>query len=171
VDILHAGVVVATHVQRLRPGQADRAPARVARKTRDATKGPSVIRLASHDGQITFAGTTYRAGRMWARTCIEVIMVAGSVQLPKGGKLIRVHPIRHERSREFGAFADSQGRARCKNSATGATPGTSFSTSTHVATLPFLFAPTSDAPGMPSDAPDMQSTASNLTASSPDRRI
>jgi transposase InsO family protein len=120
VDILHAGVVVATHVQRLRADQADRAPrARVARKTRDATKGLTVTRLANHDGQITFAATTYRAGRMWARTFIDVTIVAGSVQLSKDGKVIRVHPIRHDRSRELGAFANPQGRARRKNSAIG----------------------------------------------------
>src|SRR5262245_2943510 len=120
VDILHAGVVVATHAQRLRPDQADRAPrARVARKTRDATKGLSVTRLADGDGTITFAGTDYRAGRMWARAFIDVTIVAGSVQLSKDGKVIRVHPIRHDRSRELGAFANPQGRARRKNSAIG----------------------------------------------------
>jgi hypothetical protein len=32
--------------------------------------------------------------------------VAGSVQLAKDGKLIRVHPIRHDRSRELDAFAN-----------------------------------------------------------------
>jgi transcriptional regulator with XRE-family HTH domain len=69
VDILHAGVVVATHAQRLREDQADRAPqARVARWARDATAGLTVTRLADHDGTVTFAGTTYRAGRQWART-------------------------------------------------------------------------------------------------------
>jgi hypothetical protein len=120
VDILHAGVVVATHAQRLRADQADRARrARVARKTRDATKGLTVTRLANHDGQVTFAGTTYRAGRMWARTFIDVTIVAGSVQLSKDGKVIRVHPIRHDRARELGAFANPQGRARRKNSAIG----------------------------------------------------
>jgi transposase InsO family protein len=120
VDILHAGVVVATHVQRLRAGQAGRTPrARVARRTRDATKGLTVTRLANHDGQVTFAGTTYRAGRMWARAFIDVTIVAGSVQLSKDGKVIRVHPIRHDRSRELGAFANPQGRARRKNSAIG----------------------------------------------------
>jgi hypothetical protein len=120
VDILHAGMVVATHVQRLRGDQADRAPrARVARKTRDATAGLMVTRLASHDGQVTFAGTTYRAGRMWARTFIDVTIVAGSVQLSKDGKVIRVHPLRHDRSREIGAFANPKGRARRKNSAIG----------------------------------------------------
>jgi hypothetical protein len=111
VDILHAGVVVAMHVQRLRADQADRAPrARVARKARDAAKGLTVTRLANHDGQVTFAGTTYRAGRMWARTFIDVTIVAGSVQLSKDGKVIRVHPIRHDRSRELGAFANPQPR-------------------------------------------------------------
>ncbi len=120
VDILHAGVVVATHAQRLRPGQADRAPrARVARKARDATAGLTVTRLANGDGTVTFAGTEYRAGRMWARTFIDVSIVAGSVQLSKDGKVIRVHPIRHDRSRELGAFANPQGRARRKNSAIG----------------------------------------------------
>ena len=120
VDILHAGVVVATHAQRLREDQADRAPrARVARKRRDATAGLTVRRLANHDGTVTFAGTTYRAGRMWARTFIDVTIVAGSVQLSKDGKVLRVHPIRHDRSRELGAFANPKGRARRKNSAIG----------------------------------------------------
>jgi hypothetical protein len=37
VDIVHAGVVVATHAQRFRADQADRAPrARVSRRARDA---------------------------------------------------------------------------------------------------------------------------------------
>jgi hypothetical protein len=44
---------------------------------------------------------------------------AGSVQLSKDGKVIRVHPIRHDRSRELGAFANPKGRPRRKNSAIG----------------------------------------------------
>jgi hypothetical protein len=52
VDILHAGSWSPTHVQRLRQDQADRAPrARIVRKTRDATAGLTVTRLANHDGQ------------------------------------------------------------------------------------------------------------------------
>ena len=53
---------------------------------------------------------------MWARQPIDVTIVAGSVQLSKDGKVIRVHPIRHDRSRELGAFANPQGRPRRKNS-------------------------------------------------------
>jgi len=53
VDILHAGVVVATHAQRLREDQADRAPRVVAqRRARDATKGLSVTRLADGAGVV-----------------------------------------------------------------------------------------------------------------------
>ncbi len=41
------------------------------------------------------------------------------MKLSKDGKVIRVHPIRHDRSRELGAFANPRGRARRKNSAIG----------------------------------------------------
>jgi transposase InsO family protein len=120
VDILHAGVVVATCAQRFRAGQADRKPrARVARRARDATKGLTVTRLADGAGTVCFAGTSYAAGRRWARQPIDVTIVAGSVQLSRDGKVIRVHPIRHDRSRELGAFANPKGRPRRKNSATG----------------------------------------------------
>jgi transposase InsO family protein len=120
VDILHAGVVVATHAQRLRADQADRVPRmRISRRARDATAGLTVTRLADGAGVVSFAGTPYPAGRRWARTPIDVSIVAGSVQLSKDGKLIRLHPIRHDRARELGAFANPQGRPRRKNSAIG----------------------------------------------------
>jgi hypothetical protein len=69
VDIWHAGVVVATHAQRLRPDQAGWMPrTRIFRRARDATAGLTVTRLANGTGTVTFAGTTYTAGRRWART-------------------------------------------------------------------------------------------------------
>jgi hypothetical protein len=120
VDILHAGVVVATHAQRLREDHAGRNPrARVARRARDATAGLSVTRLANNTGVVTFADKTYAAGRRWAHASIDVTIVAGSVQLSKDGHVIRVHPIRHDRAKELGAFANPKGRPRRKNSATG----------------------------------------------------
>jgi hypothetical protein len=104
VDILHAGVVIATHAQRFRPDQADRAPrAPVARRARDATAGLTVTRLANGSGTVSFAGTDCQAGRRWARQAIDVSIVAGPVQLSKDGRVIRVHPIRHDRARELGA--------------------------------------------------------------------
>ena len=120
VDILHAGVVVATHAQRMREDQADRLPrAPVARRARDATAGLTVTRLADRAGVVSFAGTSYACGRRWARTAVDVSIVAGSAQLSRDGTVIRVHPIRHDRSRELGAFANPEGRPRRKNSAAG----------------------------------------------------
>jgi hypothetical protein len=120
VDIVHAGVVIVTHAQRFRPDQADRAPrAQVARRARDVTAGLTVTRLANRAGVVSFAGTDYQAGRRWARQSVDVSIVAGSVQLSRDGKVIRVHPIRHDRARELGAFANPKGRPRRKNSATG----------------------------------------------------
>ena len=120
VDIVHAGVVVATHAQRFRADQADRAPrARVSRRARDATAGLTVIRLANGTGVVSFAGTDYQAGRRWGRQSVDVSIVARSVQLTRDGKIIPVHPIRHDRARELGALANPKGRPRRKNSAIG----------------------------------------------------
>jgi hypothetical protein len=62
---------------------------------------------------VSFAGASYRAGRAWARASIEVAVAGGSVQLSKDGKVIRVHPIRHDRSRDFGvAWSEDEGDRR-----------------------------------------------------------
>ena len=106
----------------MRLGQPDtvrRQRQTLARRGRDATAGLTVTRLADGSGVVSFAGTPYTCGRRWARAAIDVSIVAGSVQLAKDGKVIRVHPIRHDRAREFGAFANPKGRPRRKNSATG----------------------------------------------------
>ena len=114
VDIFHAGVLVATHAQRLKPDQADRIGRRalVPARARDATTGMTVTRLADGSGTVSFAGAAYSCGRRWARQSIEVSIVAGSVQLASAGTVIRVHPIRHDRTRELGAFANPKGRPR-----------------------------------------------------------
>jgi transposase InsO family protein len=117
VEVFHAGVLVATHVQRLKPDQADRAVRPrlpVARRARDATVGLTVTRLCDASGTLSFAGAPYRAGRRWAGQAVDVAIVAGSVQLSKDGQVIRVHPVRHDRSRELGAFANPNGRPRRK---------------------------------------------------------
>ena len=122
VDILHAGVVVATHAQRIREDQAGRMlPGPAARRARDATAGLTVTRLADAAGVVSFAGTPCPAGRRRARTAIDACIVAAPVQLSKDGQVIRVHPIRRDRSRELGAFANPKGRPRRKNSAIGNT--------------------------------------------------
>jgi transposase InsO family protein len=113
VEILHAGVLVATHAERRRTDNRSaqqRAP-RVGR-SRPPTSGMSVTRRVDGGGTVSFAATGYRVGRSWARQFVEVAIVAGSVQISSKGKVIRVHAIRHDRSKEHGAFATPQGRPR-----------------------------------------------------------
>ena len=115
VQVLHAGVLVATHAQRLPPEKAGAVSARVpAPRAREATSGPTVTRIVDNAGAVSFAGTMYRAGRAWRHRSVEVSIVAASVQLACEGKVIRVHPIRHDRAKEHGAFATPNGRPRRK---------------------------------------------------------
>jgi hypothetical protein len=132
VEILHAGVLVATHVQRRRPDHtsAEHGVERqlvTQRRARRPSVGPSVVRVADANGAVSFAGATYRAGRAWARRSIDVSLVAGSVQLACDGQVIRVHAARHDPAKEHGAFATPNGRPR--------KPKT-LSPSDHVADLP-----------------------------------
>jgi transposase InsO family protein len=112
VEILHAGVLVATHTQRLRPKDPRPVRTPTTGRARRATSGMTVRRIADASGTISFAGASYRAGRAWARRSIEVAIVDASVQLSVDGKVVRVHPIRHDRSKEHGAFATPNGRPR-----------------------------------------------------------
>ena len=113
VEILHAGVLVATHAERRRAGRRTE-PQRAQRagRSRLPTSGMSVTRRVDQGGSVSFAGAGYRVGRSWARQVVEVAIVAGSVQISSKGKVIRVHAIRHDRSKEHGAFATPQGRPR-----------------------------------------------------------
>lgn len=121
VQILHRGVLVATHAQRMRPDQVDRGPrvrrVPTQRRARDATVGLTVTRRADSKGVVSFAGSAYACGRQWARMNVRVSIVAGSVQLAVDGRVVRVHPIRHDRAKELGAFATPNGRPRKVTSA------------------------------------------------------
>ncbi len=113
VEILHAGVLVATHAERRRADKGS-APQRAPRsgRSRPPTSGMTVTRRVDQGGSVSFAGAGYRVGRSWARQLVDVAIVAGSVQISAKGKVIRVHAIRHDRSKEHGAFATPQGRPR-----------------------------------------------------------
>jgi hypothetical protein len=118
VEILHAGVLVVTHAQRLRPaGPRPVGPAPKAGRVRASTTGPAVTRIADTNGAVSFADASYRAGRSWARSQVHVAIVGASVQLSVDAKVVRVHPIRHDRTKEHGAFATPNGRPRKPKSA------------------------------------------------------
>jgi hypothetical protein len=85
IEILHAGVLVASHVERRRPearGRIDRSPRQG--HSRPATSGMAVIRVVDTSGSVSFAGGGYRGGRSWGRRQVEVAIVAGSVQISCG---------------------------------------------------------------------------------------
>jgi hypothetical protein len=77
----------------------------------------SVVRSVDSSGSISFAGASYRVGRSWGRRSVDVAIVAGSVQISENGRIIRVHQIRHDRTKEHGAFATPSGRPRIKKTA------------------------------------------------------
>jgi len=112
VQIYHHDVLVASHVQRRK---SDTAPA-VLRQGRRNPRGPTtgivVTRIVDGSGQVSFAGTMYRAGRAWRGKEVEVCIVAGSVQMSCAGTIVRTQPIRHDRAKEHGAYATPHGRPR-----------------------------------------------------------
>ena len=121
VTISHRGVVVATHAQRHRPDKEAKALRRKARqrcpRPRQATVGQVVTRKVDSGGCVSFAGATYRAGRAHRGRQVQVAIVGETVEITAGGEVLRVHAIRHDRSREHGAFANAGGRPSRINAA------------------------------------------------------
>jgi hypothetical protein len=71
-----------------------------------------VIRVVDNNGDVSFAGTMYRAGRPRRGKQVEVSIVAGSVQIAHAGTIVRTHAIRHDRAKEHAAYATPHGRPR-----------------------------------------------------------
>ena len=88
-----------------------------SRRPRRATDGMVVTRVVDSSGYVSFAGTNYRVGNRWRGRSAQVCIVAGSVQLSCDGQIVRVHPIRHDRAKEHGAFATPNGRPRHRQDA------------------------------------------------------
>jgi hypothetical protein len=115
VRIFHRDVLVAEHVQRRKPDTGQRQKVRlrqVSRRSRRATDGMVVTRVVDSSGYVSFAGTNYRVGNSWRGRSAQVCIVAGSVQLSCDGHIVRVHPIRHDRSKEHGTFRHPERAAR-----------------------------------------------------------
>jgi transposase InsO family protein len=121
VRIFHREVLVAEHVQRRKPDSGDQQQEvrlrQGSRRPRRATDGLTVTRVVDSSGYVSFAGTNYRVGNAWRRRSVEVSIVAGSVQVSIDGHIVRVHPIRHDRAKEHGAFATPKGRPRHQQNA------------------------------------------------------
>lgn len=112
VQIYHHDVLVASHVQRRKPNTAPAVLRQGRRTPRAASTGIVVTRMVDGSGQVSFAGTMYRAGRAWRGTEVEICIVAESVQMSCDGTIVRTQPIRHDRAKEYGAYATPHGRPR-----------------------------------------------------------
>ncbi len=121
VNIHHRGVLIATHAQRHHPVKQTKALTRKVKpkrpRPRPATVGQSVTRKVDSSGNVSFAGANYRVGRPHVRRQVQVAIVDDSVEISAGGEVLKVHPIRHDRSREHGAFANAGGRPSRINAA------------------------------------------------------
>ncbi len=124
VQIHHRGVLIATHARRHDPGRQAAAVAR-GRKRRAASlvtprptaSSASVTRKVDSSGHVSFAGTSYRVGNGYKKRQVQVAIVDGTVEISIGEELLRVHPIRHDRTREHGALANPGGRPNRINAA------------------------------------------------------
>jgi Mu transposase, C-terminal domain len=81
------------------------------------SRSVAVTRKVDRSGSVSFAGASYRAGNAYRRHQVQVSVVGDSVQISFEGRLVRTHPIRHDRAREHGAFANPGGRPRRINAA------------------------------------------------------
>ena len=68
-------------------------------------------------GSVSFVGAAYKAGNANRGRQVQVAIVGDTVEISAGGEVIRVHAIRHDRSREHGAFANATGRPSRINAA------------------------------------------------------
>jgi transposase InsO family protein len=112
VEISHRGVLVATHA-RQHPPEAEpqvwrRQPR--ARPVRPPTMGQPVVRKVDSSGGVSFAGVSYRVGNSHRREQVEVRVVGDTVEISQNGKLLRVHPVKHDPIKAHGAFANPGGK-------------------------------------------------------------
>ena len=121
ISIHHRAVLVATHAQRHQPVKETRALARRVRprrpRPRQATVGQTVTRKVDSSGNVSFAATNYSVGSKHRRRQVQVAIVDQTVEISSGGEIVKVHPIRHDRSREHGAFSNPGGKASRINAA------------------------------------------------------
>ncbi len=114
LHISHNGVVVATHARRHLVDDDDKIDRRPqhARRPAPPTKGSQVLRIVDKHGAVSFAGTGYRVGNRHRGETVEVRIAGDTVQIALDGVLLRTHRARHDKTKEFGALAQPNGKPR-----------------------------------------------------------
>jgi transposase InsO family protein len=117
IEVFKDGVLLATHARRHRPDQDIAAERQALAAAPKRPEGPVVIRKVDGNGSVSFAGADYRVGNPFKRRQVEVTVVSDTVQIWLEDKLLRTHPIHHDRRKEHGAFANPGGRPNRTNAA------------------------------------------------------
>ncbi|MCA1706824.1 MAG: IS481 family transposase [Actinobacteria bacterium] len=113
LHVSHNGVVVATHARRHLIDDDDKMDRRPKHaRAAQPTKGTEVQRIVDRHGAVSFAGTSYRVGNRHRGETVGVRLVGDTVQIALDGALLRTHRARHDRSKEFGALAQPNGKPR-----------------------------------------------------------
>jgi hypothetical protein len=116
LSVFHRGVLVATHARRHLPEKEPaswHAPLK-ARPKKAKPTGVTVMRKVDPAGSVSFAGSGYRVGNAYKRKDVEVKLLGDTVQIFFKGELVRTHAARHDKEKEYGAFANPGGRPRKK---------------------------------------------------------
>jgi hypothetical protein len=109
----HREVLIATHARR---HLVDEDVAFLAQpRAKAPTKGDEVLRKVDPTGALSFAGTNYRVGNAYKGRLAGVRIVGDTVQITVDGVLIRTHQSRHDKSKEYSAFAQPNGKPRRKD--------------------------------------------------------
>jgi hypothetical protein len=93
------------------PGSIELIDAPTLENSRPQTSS-EVLRKVDPSGSVSFAGTNYRVGNQFKRQLAGVRLVGDTVQITIEGTLVRTHKARHDKSKEFGALAQPDGKPR-----------------------------------------------------------
>ena len=113
LHVTHNGVVVATHAKRhLADDDVKFGGRPKALRPAKPTNGSEVIRVVDCSGSASFAGAAYRVGNRFIGKKVGVRLVGDTIQIVFDNQLIRTHEAKHDKAKEFGAFAQPNGKPR-----------------------------------------------------------
>jgi transposase InsO family protein len=109
----HREVLIATHARRHLVD--DDVAFSAQPRAKAPTKGDEVLRKVDPTGAVSFAGTNFRVGNAYRGRLAGVRIVGDTVQITVDDVLIRTLQSRHDKSKEFSAFAQPNGKPRRKD--------------------------------------------------------
>ena len=117
VEISHRGALVATRARRHRPGADPQRAVRPPAGRRPTSAAAPVVRKVDPTGYVSFAGTGYFVSARLSGEQVEVRLVGRTVQIARGGELLKTDRARHDPGKERSAFATPLRRPRRSSAA------------------------------------------------------